>query len=104
MPRFSIPVTSEIYGNPPPEMVPTPEEYFGNVNPVGSRSCYDEAKRAGEAFIKAYELQHNIDAHFIRIFNTYGPRIRGGRLFGRVVPNFIMQCLNDEPITIFGGW
>jgi UDP-glucuronate decarboxylase len=94
--------TSEVYGNPPPEAVPTSEEYFGHVNPVGPRSCYDEAKRAGEAFIKAYELQHNINVHFIRIFNTYGPRIRAGKEFGRVIPNFITQCLNDEPITVFG--
>lgn len=94
--------TSETYGNPPASAVPTPETYFGNVNPVGPRSCYDEAKRAGEAFLKAYELQHNLDVHFIRIFNTYGPRIRGGKEFGRVVPNFILQCLNDEPITVFG--
>jgi UDP-glucuronate decarboxylase len=94
--------TSEVYGNPPPEAVPTSEEYFGHVNPVGPRSCYDEAKRAGEAFIKAYELQHNLNVHFVRIFNTYGPRIRAGKEFGRVVPNFIAQCLNDEPITVFG--
>ncbi len=94
--------TSEVYGNPPAEFVPTKEEYFGHVNPIGIRSCYDEAKRAGEAFIKAYEMQHNINAHFIRIFNTYGPRIRAGKEFGRVVPNFIEQCLNGDPITVFG--
>lgn len=94
--------TSEVYGNPPPEHVPTPETYFGNVNPIGPRSCYDEAKRCGEAFIMAYMLEYNIDAHIIRIFNTYGPGIRGGNLFGRVVPNFIQQALNDEDITIFG--
>jgi UDP-glucuronate decarboxylase len=100
--RFFYSSTSEVYGNPPKQHVPTPEDYWGHVNPVGPRSCYDEAKRAGEAFIKAYELQHNIDVHFVRIFNTYGPRIRGGKEFGRVVPNFIMQCLNDEPIEVFG--
>lgn len=94
--------TSEVYGNPPKEYVPTSEDYWGHVNPVGPRSCYDEAKRAGEAFIKAYELEHNLNVHFIRIFNTYGPRIRGGKEFGRVVPNFIEQCLKDEPITVFG--
>ncbi len=94
--------TSECYGNPPPEMVPTSEDYWGHVNPIGPRSCYDESKRAGEAFCKAYELQHNINVHFVRIFNTYGPRIRSGHEFGRVIPNFIQQCLNDEPITVFG--
>lgn len=94
--------TSECYGNPPPDAVPTPEDYWGHVNPIGPRSCYDESKRAGEAFCKAYELQHNINVHFVRIFNTYGPRIRSGAEFGRVVPNFIHQCLNDDPITVFG--
>lgn len=94
--------TSECYGNPPPQHVPTSEDYWGHVNPIGPRSCYDESKRAGEAFCKAYELQHNINVHFVRIFNTYGPRIRAGKEFGRVVPNFIQQCLNDEPITVFG--
>lgn len=94
--------TSEVYGNPPPEWVPTPETYWGHVNPVGPRSCYDEAKRAGEAFIKAYELQFNICTKIVRIFNTSGPRIRSGPEFGRVVPNFIHQALNDEQITVFG--
>lgn len=70
--------TSEVYGNPPDEWVPTPETYFGHVNPVGPRSCYDESKRAGEAFIKAYELQHKIRTKITRIFNTSGPRIRYG--------------------------
>ncbi|MFX1428038.1 MAG: UDP-glucuronic acid decarboxylase family protein [Promethearchaeota archaeon] len=94
--------TSEVYGNPPKEAVPSPESYFGNVNPVGPRSCYDESKRAGEAFIKAYELQHQMRTKIVRIFNTSGPRIRHGPEFGRVVPNFINQALNDEDITIFG--
>lgn len=94
--------TSEVYGNPPEEAVPTPETYFGNVNPVGPRSCYDESKRAGEAFIKAYELQHNMRAKIVRIFNTSGPRIRYGAEFGRVIPNFIHQALNDLDITVFG--
>ena len=95
--------TSEVYGNPPKEAVPTSEEYFGHVNPVGPRSCYDESKRAGEAFIKAYELEHNLRTKIIRIFNTSGPRIRYGPEFGRVIPNFIHQALNDEDITIFGN-
>ena len=94
--------TSEVYGNPPAEAVPTSESYFGNVNPVGPRSCYDESKRAGEAFIKAYELQHNLRTKIVRIFNTSGPRIRSGPEFGRVIPNFIHQALNDEDITVFG--
>lgn len=94
--------TSEVYGNPPKEAIPSPESYFGNVNPVGPRSCYDESKRAGEAFIKAYELQHQMRTKIVRIFNTSGPRIRYGPEFGRVVPNFIHQALNDEDITIFG--
>ncbi|MBD3254826.1 MAG: NAD-dependent epimerase/dehydratase family protein [Candidatus Lokiarchaeota archaeon] len=94
--------TSEVYGNPPPEVVPTSEDYYGHVNPVGPRSCYDESKRAGEAFIKAYELQHNIRTKIVRIFNTSGPRIRSGPEFGRVIPNFIHQALYDEDITVFG--
>jgi len=94
--------TSEVYGNPPDEAVPTSEKYFGHVNPVGPRSCYDESKRAGEAFIKAYELQHNMRAKIVRIFNTSGPRIRYGAEFGRVIPNFIHQALNNLDITVFG--
>jgi UDP-glucuronate decarboxylase len=94
--------TSEVYGNPPKEAIPTSENYFGHVNPVGPRSCYDESKRAGEAFIKAYELQHNMRTKIVRIFNTSGPRIRHGLEYGRVVPNFIYQALNDKDITVFG--
>ena len=94
--------TSEVYGNPPDNAVPTSEDYFGHVNPVGPRSCYDESKRAGEAFVKAYELQHKIRTKIVRIFNTSGPRIRYGSEFGRVVPNFIHQALNDQDITVFG--
>ena len=94
--------TSEVYGNPPDSAIPTSETYFGHVNPVGPRSCYDESKRAGEAFVKAYELQHKIRTKIVRIFNTSGPRIRYGPEFGRVVPNFIHQALHDEDITVFG--
>ncbi len=94
--------TSEVYGNPPKEAIPTPESYFGYVNPVGPRSCYDESKRAGEAFIKAYELQHKMRTKIVRIFNTSGPRIRHGPAFGRVIPNFIHQALHDEDMTVFG--
>ncbi|MHA1794341.1 MAG: UDP-glucuronic acid decarboxylase family protein [Promethearchaeota archaeon] len=94
--------TSEVYGNPDPSHVPTSESYWGHVNPVGPRSCYDESKRAGEAFVKSYELEYRIQVRIARIFNTYGPRIRAGPLFGRVVPNFIEQALKNEPITVFG--
>jgi len=99
---FFFTSTSEVYGNPPPEKVPTPETYNGNVNPIGPRGCYDEAKRAGEAYVKAYELQHRIQTKIVRIFNTSGPRIRHGMEYGRVVPNFINQALNDDDITVFG--
>jgi UDP-glucuronate decarboxylase len=94
--------TSEVYGDPTSDAIPTPEEYFGRVNPIGPRSCYDESKRAGEAFIMAYIHERKIDAKITRIFNTYGPRIRWGNLFGRVIPNFIYQALHNQDITIFG--
>ncbi|MEX2683970.1 MAG: NAD-dependent epimerase/dehydratase family protein [Candidatus Sigynarchaeota archaeon] len=94
--------TSEVYGDPDDSHVPTPESYWGHANPNGPRSCYDESKRAGEAIVKAYELEHKIDTRIARIFNTYGPRIRGGPQFGRVVPNFIEQAILGKPITIFG--
>nr|MDO8114353.1 GDP-mannose 4,6-dehydratase [Candidatus Sigynarchaeota archaeon] len=100
--QFFYTSTSEVYGNPDPSHVPTPETYWGHVNSVGPRSCYDESKRAGEAYVKAYELEYDIPIRIARIFNTYGPRIRGGPLFGRVVPNFIEQALNNEPISVFG--
>ncbi|MBD3197033.1 MAG: NAD-dependent epimerase/dehydratase family protein [Candidatus Lokiarchaeota archaeon] len=95
--------TSEVYGNPPDDAIPTSESYYGHVNPVGPRSCYDESKRAGEAFIKAYELQHKMRTKIVRIFNTSGPRIRHGPEYGRVIPNFINQALNDQDITVFGN-
>ena len=94
--------TSEVYGDPDPKYVPTPETYNGNVNPVGPRSCYDEAKRAGEAFVIAYLIQHGLDTRIVRIFNTYGPRMRPGDLYGRVVPRFIEQAINGQPLTVFG--
>ncbi len=104
--KYSCPLlfasTSEIYGNPPPEEVPTSEEYYGNVNPIGPRSCYDEGKRAGEAFVFSYYLQHNLDVRIVRIFNTYGPRMRSGDLYGRVIPRFIEQALKNQPITVYG--
>ena len=92
--------TSEVYGNP--DIVPTPESYYGNVNPIGPRGCYDEAKRCGEAYVMAYRKQHGLDTRIARIFNTYGPRIRMDGIYGRVIPRFISQALNGDPITVFG--
>jgi UDP-glucuronate decarboxylase len=92
--------TSEVYGNP--DIVPTPESYYGNVNPIGPRGCYDEAKRCGEAYVMAYRNQHNLDTRIARIFNTYGPRIRMDGIYGRVIPRFICQALGGDPITVFG--
>jgi UDP-glucuronate decarboxylase len=100
--RFVYTSTSEIYGNPDPKFVPTPETYNGNVNPIGPRSCYDEAKRAGEAFVTAYRQEHNMDTRMARIFNTYGPRMRADDIYGRAVPRFIDQALKGEDITVFG--
>ncbi len=100
--RFLYTSTSEVYGDPDESFIPTPETYNGNVNPIGPRSCYDESKRAGEAFVKAYELQHGLDTRIVRIFNSYGPRMRTGDIYGRVVPRFIDQALKGEPITVFG--
>jgi len=94
--------SSEIYGDPDPENIPTPESYTGNVSPVGPRSCYDEAKRAGEAFINAYRIQHGLDTRILRIFNAFGPRIRPGDIYGRVVARFIDQALSDRPLMVFG--
>jgi UDP-glucuronate decarboxylase len=92
--------TSEVYGNP--EIVPTPESYHGNVNPIGFRGCYDEAKRCGEAFVVAYCRQHHLNTRIARIFNTYGPRIRTDGIYGRVIPRFIDQALAGRPLTVFG--
>lgn len=96
--RFLLASTSEIYGDP--LVHPQPEEYFGNVNPIGPRSCYDEAKRAAEALSFAYHRQHNLNIKIVRIFNTYGPRMRLDD--GRVVSNFIYQALTGKDITIYG--
>jgi UDP-glucuronate decarboxylase len=98
--RLLFTSTSEIYGES--QIIPIPETYHGNVNSVGIRGCYDEAKRAGEAMCMAYMRQHGIDVRIARIFNTYGPRMRGDGYYGRVVPRFIMQAIANEPITIFG--
>ncbi len=90
--------TSEAYGEPKEH--PQKESYWGNVNPVGIRSCYDESKRFGEALLMAYHREYNVDIKIVRIFNTYGPRMRIDD--GRVIPNFITQALKNEPITIYG--
>jgi UDP-glucuronate decarboxylase len=91
--------TSEVYGDP--AISPQPETYWGNVNPIGIRSCYDEGKRAAETLCFDYLRQFNVDSRVIRIFNTYGPNMAVGD--GRVVSNFIVQALKDEPITIYGN-
>ena len=90
--------TSEVYGSP--SISPQVESYWGNVNPVGIRSCYDEGKRAAETLFADYRRQHGVDTRIARIFNTYGPRM--ATTDGRVVSNFIVQALRGEPITIFG--
>jgi UDP-glucuronate decarboxylase len=90
--------TSEVYGDP--SVHPQPEEYWGNVNPVGPRSCYDEGKRCAETLFFDYHRQHKVRIKVIRIFNTYGPRMHPHD--GRVVSNFIVQALRGEPITMFG--
>ncbi len=90
--------TSEVYGDP--AVHPQPETYWGNVNSIGERSCYDEGKRFGEAMVMAYARIHGLDARIVRIFNTYGPRMRAND--GRVVPTLVRQALAGEPLTIFG--
>ena len=90
--------TSEVYGDP--DVHPQPESYWGNVNPIGPRSCYDEGKRCAETLFFDYHRQHDLDIKVVRIFNTYGPRMHPQD--GRVVSNFIMQALRGEDITIFG--
>lgn len=96
--RFLFTSTSEVYGNP--EVSPQPETYFGNVNPNGIRSVYDESKRFGEAATMAFVRKFDLDARIIRIFNTYGPNMQSDD--GRVVSNFIMQAIHNEPITVYG--
>jgi dTDP-glucose 4,6-dehydratase len=96
--RFFLASTSEVYGDP--LVHPQPEEYWGNVNPVGPRGVYDEAKRFAEAMTMAYHRYHHVETRIVRIFNTYGPRMRPRD--GRVVSNFIVQALRGEPITIYG--
>jgi len=96
--RFLLASTSETYGDP--LVHPQPETYWGNVNPVGPRGVYDEAKRFAEAMTMAYRRYHGVDAKIVRIFNTYGPRMRAKD--GRAVPAFVSQALDGDPITVFG--
>jgi len=96
--RFVLASTSEVYGDP--QIHPQPETYWGNVNPIGPRGVYDEAKRFAEAMTMAYHRYHGLDTRIVRIFNTYGPRMRPND--GRVVPTFIVQALKGEPLTVYG--
>ncbi len=96
--KFLLASTSEVYGDP--TVSPQPESYWGNVNPVGPRGVYDEAKRFAEAITMAYYQEHSVDTRIARIFNTYGPRMRRGD--GRVIPNFISQALGNKALTVYG--
>ena len=96
--RFLLASTSEVYGDP--LVHPQPESYWGNVNPIGPRGVYDEAKRYGEALTMAYHGQQGVDTSIVRIFNTYGPRMRAHD--GRAIPTFVRQALAGEPLTVFG--
>ncbi len=99
--RFLLASTSEVYGDP--QVHPQPETYWGHVNPIGPRGVYDEAKRYAEAITMAYHRQQGVDTSIVRIFNTYGPRMRPHD--GRAIPNFLSQALDEKPLTIYGdGW
>jgi dTDP-glucose 4,6-dehydratase len=95
---FLLASTSEVYGDP--LVHPQPEGYWGNVNPIGPRGCYDEAKRCAEAFAMAYHRAHAVDTRIVRIFNTHGPRMQVSD--GRAVPNFMAQAIRGEPLTVYG--
>jgi dTDP-glucose 4,6-dehydratase len=96
--RFLLASTSEVYGDP--DVHPQPETYWGNVNPIGPRGVYDEAKRYAEALTMAYHRQQGVDTAIVRIFNTYGPKMRPND--GRAIPNFISQALAEKPLTVYG--
>src|SRR5208282_1758473 len=96
--KFVLASTSECYGDP--LVHPQSEDYWGNVNPIGPRGVYDEAKRFAEAMVTAYHRAHGVDTHIVRIFNTYGPRMRLND--GRALPNFVYQALSGQPITVYG--
>jgi dTDP-glucose 4,6-dehydratase len=99
--RFLLASTSEIYGDPPAEFHPQKEDYWGNVNTIGERAVYDEAKRYAEAVTMAFHREYGLETRIVRIFNTYGPRMRADD--GRVVTNFISQALRGEALTLYGG-
>lgn len=92
--------TSEVYGDA--DVIPTPESYFGNVDPVGARSCYYEGKRFAEALFSAYHREYGLDVRIARVFNSYGPRIRSDGFYARAVPRFVAQALANKPITVYG--
>jgi dTDP-glucose 4,6-dehydratase len=96
--KYLLASTSECYGDP--QVSPQPESYWGHVNPIGPRGVYDEAKRFAEAMVMAYHRFHGVDTHIVRIFNTYGPRMRLND--GRALPNFVHQALTGQPITVYG--
>jgi dTDP-glucose 4,6-dehydratase len=96
--KYFLASTSECYGDP--DVSPQPETYWGHVNPIGPRGVYDEAKRYAEAMVMAYHRYHGVDTHIVRIFNTYGPRMRLND--GRALPNFVYQALTGQPITVYG--
>ncbi len=96
--KYLLASTSECYGDP--QVSPQPESYWGHVNPIGPRGVYDEAKRFAEAMVMAYHRFHGVDTHIVRIFNTYGPRMRLND--GRALPNFVYQALTGQPITVYG--
>ena len=96
--KYLFTSTSEVYGDP--EVNPQPEDYRGNVDPYGPRSCYDESKRYGESMVRAYRDQHGLDVRVARVFNTYGPRMRLDD--GRVIPTFVKQALTGEDLTVYG--
>ena len=93
--------TSETYGDT--EIIPTPETYWGKVNPIGPRSCYDEGKRFAEALLMAYSKQYGLDVRVPRIFNSYGPRLREDGLYGRAMSRFIQQAITNQPLTVYGN-
>jgi len=98
--RILFASSSEVYGDA--EVFPTPESYWGNVNPVGVRSCYDEGKRFGEALFMAYNREYKLDTRIVRIHNTYGPRLRADGAYARALSRFVMQAIQDEDLTVYG--
>lgn len=100
--KFLFASTSEVYGNPPAEALPLKEEYNGNVSVLGPRACYDESKRVGEVLVRAFIQNRKVDGRIVRIFNTYGPKMKRYGQYGRVVPNFVCQALVGEPLTVYG--